>query len=510
MSSSSAGEESRLASSSPADGSTSYDDGSQHHVAVSVTEEDGGGRRVECGSFVEEEPALSLARALAPTASTTFPSMVSYIEPFSTLAGPGLFLHFNSPTLLEQQQQQEKEREDEDREVLAASLPSLYAHQCFTTLAAFCTETTMNSRHLSPHRAGLPRHTSPFPHFWREVGDLSTFYGTSHRSCRQRSREEGTDGTKQLGCGSSGHQFLLPLPTHAAVELVQPSHRQERDLCISLYQEQHPEPQHHHHATYATLTSIVITGKAVKGRVTEAPHDSRPPLSAVPSRYFSAEEVSSLVATSSTTSRSMVAGVGWGGSATTTTTTAAVGGVLYPALRPTRNGGFAAIGMFPPGPSEATVVPPWSIVAMVSRFSHRLCEGGHHLPAAAAAAAAVMEQERSGSHPSSLSNGGGCWEQRSFHYTVFADALAGDVCEVVCAPPRWYPQFYLPAHLQRTGLPSRSPQYQRGPPTSGNEEDGGVLALKVEVRQRSERILSGVFYYSPVWRGAHGLRDSSE
>ena len=122
--------------------------------------------------------------------------VVTAAQPYQTVAGPALSVHFlHEPRLYPFQR----------RSFTDAAAPALYQSVLLHSLAEFC-ETPRPSRH---HVASMM--VSPMKDFWRQLGILNTTYMSTS------------------AVGSHLH------PTMGSIELVQSAHRKNKDLRFSLY-----------------------------------------------------------------------------------------------------------------------------------------------------------------------------------------------------------------------------------------------------------------------------------
>lgn len=390
--------------------------------------------------------------------------LIGAVQPYQTLGGPALttaFLH--QPDLLPFQR----------TPFAHPAVAPLYFHTLLHTLAEFA-ETPRAVQH-----SAVKLQHAPMDDFWGAVGTLNCFHFSAHRPYEPKAGTAAATAAKTSSSRPDTHtHHHHHHPAMGAVELVRPSHRKESDVKLTLFDSAH-QP----------MASMLMTGPKTVAQVAAAeaaPRDAgaRTPLPALSPP------------TPSPSSSAGLAGDGEGvGVAAVVLGGTRVCGGLYGGLVPMEDGGgfahrayycLADVAASVPTPESLphaaaegaeTAMPPWVLHEVVGRLFgvlHRagvLCDG-----------AAGVQALRPPSSPSS-SLASDAWQLVSHHVVQTDDAVFGEPFEVVCAPPRVYPQYHLPPWRHRLGLPHLT----TGPVP--------CVCLRCEVRQGGRLMSTGVYFF---------------
>lgn len=413
--------------------------------------------------------------------------LVAVAQPYQTLSGPALTTHFlYQPQLLPFQA----------GPFAHAAVPPLYFYTLLHTLAEFAeTPRPVRASHtkmLQPPKAD----------FWRAVGTLNCFYGTVYDNALR---------------GDAAH------PAMGAVELVQPSHRSEKDVRLTLFDEAHqpmaalrmtgPRETTKHSAAIATTAG---SSAPTSLRRTPLPYVPPPSFSGHHSergyKCFSTQHnreagSPSTLYAATTSSLSPVC--------STSGKLNAFGG-LYGDLVSLSDGGYAhracfgspllggslhvpsAVSHTPHASTTTTTtsddrsgegeqeeaevcVPPWLLYECVTDFCAELFKEGR-LGVDVKDVTDVLQ-----SSPSSEGDGVS-WRLAAHQSVQCGDAVFSAPLDVVCGPPKVDLHYRVPPWRQELGLPALSLA----------QSDFPCVRLCAEVRQEGQVVMCGAFFFVPL------------
>ncbi|KPI86480.1 hypothetical protein ABL78_4464 [Leptomonas seymouri] len=385
--------------------------------------------------------------------------LVGTVQPYQTLAGPALttsFLH--QPELLPFQ----------SAPFFHAAIAPLYFHTLLHTLAEFAeTPRTAHQSHVKLLHA-------PKANFWQSVGTLNCFYYSVHNTAfNTRSPQEG-----------AGLDFTALHPAMGAVELARPSHREESDVKLTLFNGDH-QP----------IASMLMTGPKERprahadgtgGGASSPPQHSQQrrtplPFQSPPARPSDYETLSFIGEGSSSPGVSAVVIGGsqvHGGLYGDVVSIGAGQGYAHRACYWIDDTADASTAQTEAGKSEReacegseetatgvhTAMPPWLLYDCVQRFFYRL------------------HRRRFFGDNAAITPAAG-WRLSAHHVVQVDDAVLGLPLEVVCAAPRVDPRYRLPPWRSQLGLPE----------VSG--ADVPCVSLRCELRQSGRVISTGVYFF---------------
>ncbi|CCW60261.1 unnamed protein product [Phytomonas sp. EM1] len=417
--------------------------------------------------------------ALKPEVSVSIPKLLlAAVQPYQTIAGPALSTNFLTHTSLLPFQK---------LSFTHSSVAPVYFHTLLHSLAEYCeTPQPVRSSHVKQLHP-------PHENFWDDVGTLNCFYSTTYRP---RNREH---------------------PAMGAVELVHASHRRECDVRLTLYDQ-----------TYQPLVAMLMTGPRGNKTLPVLPIDGSPTAPEGGSNSLRCRMLPRMLPPSEREGywRSNIQWCGIEDVSMGESGNASSFGGLYGPLELLQGGGYAqrvcyrlsikespsaeashdetqsVVGMpsekanqtvskkeddaagsaaVPHHPPQLASVqqeprqqlveaPPWMLTATVRDLCERLHREGCLSPA-------------EGGMPNLAE--GTAWCMTAYQGVQCGDVVFNESFDIVCAAPRVQPTYRVAPWRHQIGQPVAKGY---GP---------CVVSLRVEIRQFSEVILCGTFYFQP-------------